>query len=173
MKIIRQTGKIVGLGLILSGLLVLVGRYGPVHVTEQYYAYVGVLASGLILVFPVGELIGLYLKSKAPTGYQSSGIEEAGKVIGWLERTIVLAFYLGGSLSGIGFLVVAKSIYRFGDLRRGSEAENNGDEERRDTFSISEYIILGSLLSYTSAILGGMIIELVLTQLGLNLELIP
>lgn len=121
------------------------------------------------MLFPVGELIGHYLKRREPVEYQRPGLEEAGKIIGHLERTIILIFYLGGSLEGIAFLVVAKSIYRFGDLRRGHNEKDQDGNEEEVTFSISEYIILGSLLSYTLAMIVSVIIDLVLHHLGLDL----
>lgn len=135
---------------------------------DQYYAYVVILVGWLIIISPVGELIGNYLKRREPAEYQSPGLEKAGKIIGQLERTIILVFYLGGSLEGIAFLVVAKSIYRFGDLKKGYEKSENS-EDGEVTFSISEYIILGSLLSYTAAIIGGILINLLLSHLGLSL----
>ncbi len=168
MKILKETGKIAGLillGMILSGFVGWMGRNGIIENANKYYSYVVVFFGWLIVVFPVGELIGNYLKRREPEEYQGPGLERAGKVIGQLERTIILVFYLAGSLEGIAFLVVAKSIYRFGDLRKGREKNGDGDEEA--TFSISEYIILGSLLSYTAAIIGGVLIDLVLNHLGL------
>lgn len=168
--IIKEIAKILGLiffGLILSGVVGWAWRSGLVSNVDQYYTYVVVLVGWSIIIFPGGELIGHYLKQREPKEYQSPGLDRAGKVIGQLERTIILVFLLGGSLEGIAFLVVAKSIYRFGDLKKGSE-KNGDSNEGEATFSISEYIILGSLLSYTSAILGGIVINLVLSHLGLN-----
>lgn len=170
-KIVKELTKIIGLiffGLILSGVAGWAWRSGLINNVSRYYKYVVVLVGWLIIVFPVGGLIGQYLKRREPPEYKSPGLEKAGKVIGRLERTIILVFYLGGSLEGIGFLVVAKSIYRFGDLKKGYENGEETDEEE-STFSISEYIILGSLLSYTAAIIGGILIKVLLSHLGLSL----
>lgn len=127
-----------------------------------------VFVGWLILIFPVGELIGSYLEGRQPSNYEGTGVERAGKFIGRLERTIILIFYLAGSLEGIAFLVLAKSIYRFGDLRKGHEKTDNEDFKGGDAFSISEYIILGSLFSYTAAIVVGVVIDLILKNLGLG-----
>ena len=165
--IIAETSKTAGiilLGLILAGLVGWIRRHGLIDSPGQYYTYVVVLTGWLVITFPVGELIGQYLKHKEPAAYRGPGLVKAGKVIGRLERTIILIFFLGGSLEGVAFLVVAKSIYRFGDLRKGTGA-GGGNEEV--TFSISEYIILGSLLSITAALLGGLITQLVLRSFGL------
>mgnify|MGYP000267583418 CR=1 FL=1 len=166
-KIVMETLKTAGLilvGLILAGIVGWVRRHGLIGSPGQYYTYVVVLTCWLVVTFPAGELIGQYLKRKEPAAYRGPGLVRAGKVIGRLERTIILIFFLGGSLEGVAFLVVAKSIYRFGDLRKGTEA---GERNEEVTFSISEYIILGSLLSITVALLGGLITEIVLEHFGL------
>lgn len=166
-KIIVQLLKMAGLilvGLILSGVVGWTWRHGLINSPGQYYTYVVVLTGWLVITFPASEFIGQYLKRKEPAAYRGPGLVKAGKVIGRLERTIILIFFLGGSLEGIAFLVVAKSIYRFGDLRKGREGGEGSEEV---TFSISEYIILGSLLSITVALLGGLITKLVLRGFGL------
>ncbi|MEJ2412025.1 MAG: DUF3307 domain-containing protein [Anaerolineales bacterium] len=65
----------------------------------------------------------------------NEGIAEGGRVIGYLERGLIFLFILADYPAGIGFLVAAKSIFRFGELT---------DSARR---SQAEYIIIGTLLS--------------------------
>jgi len=65
----------------------------------------------------------------------NEGIAEGGRVIGYLERGLIFLFILADYPAGIGFLVAAKSIFRFGELT---------DSTRR---SQAEYIIIGTLLS--------------------------
>ncbi|MFP3953821.1 MAG: hypothetical protein ACLFVS_06820 [Candidatus Acetothermia bacterium] len=177
MRVLREGLKV--LGLIASGLLVSlllnwleINRF--IRVQDQYYSYLIVFIGWVILVFPVGELIGRFLQRWEPVKSGRPGLERAGKVIGQLERTIILIFYLAGSLEGIAFLVVAKSIYRFGDLKKGYDNRSEGEEKGEGvTFSISEYIILGSLLSYGVALIGAITVHLVLSNLGLALNLAP
>lgn len=64
-----------------------------------------------------------------------TGLPEGGRVIGYLERSLILIFILAGYPAGIGFLIAAKSVFRFGELT---------DSSRR---SQAEYIIIGTLLS--------------------------
>lgn len=170
-SILLKSAGLVVLGVILSKLLTGIGRYTVVNVSSQYHAYVIVFIGWLVLLFPAGELIGKYLSGREPPQYGSSGLEKAGKFIGQLERTIILIFYLAGSLEGIAFLVLAKSIYRFGDLRKGHQnnGREDGQSQREITFSISEYIILGSLFSYTAAIVVGLLVKLTLSHLGWTL----
>ncbi len=139
---------------------------------EADLRYLVIVAVWFAATVPAGELIGRYLAKFEPEQYEQKGLEKAGRVIGWLERTLVLVFYLGGSLEAIAFLVVAKSLYRFGDLRRGHRRPNESGEGHRPgagsngAFSISEYIILGSLLSYTVGILAGVSVDVILENLA-------
>lgn len=65
---------------------------------------------------------------------------DAGMLIGILERIIIVLFIQLGFLSGIGFLLAAKSIFRFGDLSNAKDTK------------FTEYVLLGTLLSFTVAI---------------------
>jgi hypothetical protein len=65
---------------------------------------------------------------------------QAGKYIGMLERLFIFSFIILNYWEGIGFLLAAKSVFRFGDL---SKAEDR---------SLTEYILIGTLLSFGIAI---------------------
>ncbi len=73
-----------------------------------------------------------------------------GRYIGWSERFFILLLLLSGYYEGIGFVLAAKSILRIGDLR--------GQQGRR----FSEYVILGTLLSFSLAFLIGAVMRAVL-----------
>jgi hypothetical protein len=70
----------------------------------------------------------------------------AGTYIGILERLFIIIAILTSNLSVIGFLLAAKSVFRFGDLSRS--------EDRK----LTEYILIGTLLSFLIAILTGMVL---------------
>ena len=59
-----------------------------------------------------------------------------GRIIGQLERFLIYLFVLSGQPTGVGFLVAAKSVFRFGEL---SEHHNRLE---------AEYITIGTLLSF-------------------------
>ncbi len=69
-----------------------------------------------------------------------TGFIEGGRTIGKYERLLVFLFVLAGSAPAIGFLITAKSIFRFGDL---TEPKNRQK---------AEYILLGTLASFTFAL---------------------
>lgn len=69
----------------------------------------------------------------------------AGKYIGILERLFIFGFVIANFWEGIGFLLAAKSIFRFGDL-------NNAKERH-----LTEYVLIGTFLSFGSAIVVGLL----------------
>ncbi len=79
-----------------------------------------------------------------------NSLENAGNYIGILERLFVFCFILTGNFEAIGFLLAAKSIFRFGDLKEAKDRK------------LTEYVLIGTLLSFGLALLSGL-----LTQFGL------
>ncbi len=69
---------------------------------------------------------------------------DAGKYIGILERLFVFTFVITGNWEPIGFLIAAKSIFRFGDLKDSKDRK------------LTEYVLIGTLLSFGIAFLAGM-----------------
>lgn len=75
----------------------------------------------------------------------NSGLKDAGKYIGMLERLFVFLFVISNFWEGIGFLLAAKSIFRFGDLKDNNDVK------------LTEYILIGTFLSFGLAIVIGKI----------------
>lgn len=69
------------------------------------------------------------------------GLKNGGSVIGQLERGLIFIFILVGQPEGIGFLIAAKSIFRFGEIKES--------QHRME----AEYIIIGTLMSFGYGIL--------------------
>jgi hypothetical protein len=72
---------------------------------------------------------------------QARGFEEGGRIIGYLERALIFILVIANQAGAIGFLIAAKSVLRFGEVR---------DRENRME---AEYIIIGTLLSFTFGLL--------------------
>ncbi|MDD2245884.1 MAG: DUF3307 domain-containing protein [Proteiniphilum sp.] len=89
-------------------------------------------------------LLGSWAKSIEPMREKS--LPNTGKYIGILERLLVFIFVVTGHWEAIGFLVAAKSVFRFGDLK-----------DSRDR-KLTEYILIGTLLSFGIAIIVGIIV---------------
>lgn len=69
----------------------------------------------------------------------------AGRYIGILERLFAFVFVLTDHWEGVGFLLAAKSVFRFGDLKEAHDRK------------LTEYILIGTLLSFGMAVLTGML----------------
>jgi hypothetical protein len=65
---------------------------------------------------------------------------QAGKYIGMLERLFIFSFIILNYWEGIGFLLAAKSVFRFGDLSKAKDR------------NLTEYILIGTSLSFGIAI---------------------
>lgn len=71
----------------------------------------------------------------------------AGKWIGMMERILILTFVLINHYELTGFLIAAKSVYRFGDIRSATEKNR------------AEYYLIGTLLSFIIAFFTGAVIK--------------
>ncbi|MFO7952136.1 MAG: DUF3307 domain-containing protein [Bacillota bacterium] len=102
------------------------------------YKAIITLAAFSVIVLGSGHFIGRYMKEIfKENDMPTEGLKNGGKLIGQLERMLVLILILIGQPLGIGFLVAAKSILRF---------------EESKVQLIAEYVIIGTLLSFTLAI---------------------
>jgi hypothetical protein len=133
--------------------------YEPLRIDWQFLgsAEVGYLFLALVMVTFVGAiLIKVIISPWNPKTEDKNGdsLAKAGRYIGMLERLFILGFVLLDFLGGIGFLLAAKSIFRFGDLRLARDRK------------LTEYILIGTLLSFGLAILIGILFKkLVLEQI--------
>lgn len=103
------------------------------------------ILSYIIVIWPAGIWIGKITKPwrKEIKETSSPGLEKAGLWIGRLERILILTFVLLKHYEAIGFLVAAKSIFRFGEVK---------DPNRRKE---AEYILIGTMISFVIALFLG------------------
>ncbi len=95
------------------------------------------LAAGMILAVRAGGFaVGFLMEPWAAASPQ--GLPNGGRMIGALERGLIFLLVLTGQAGGIGFLIAAKSVLRFGAIS--------------DDRSVSEYVIIGTLASFGWAI---------------------
>jgi hypothetical protein len=99
--------------------------------------YVGGVLIGILVEPFLVELKGMTGNAIKP---ERRGLENGGKRIGQIERALILLFILSAQPASVGFLVTAKSVFRFGELKNA--------EDRKE----AEYIIIGTMLSFTWAI---------------------
>lgn len=103
------------------------------------------LMTFLLLATVVSSVIMKVLVSKwdVNTIKEKNSLDNAGAYIGMLERLFIFGFILINFWEGIGFLLAAKSVFRFGDLSKA------GDRK------LTEYILIGTLLSFGLAMVSG------------------
>jgi len=75
------------------------------------------------------------------TDKDDDSLKDAGKYIGMLERLFIFGFVVTSNVQAIGFLLAAKSVFRFGDLKESKDRK------------LTEYILIGTLLSFGSSML--------------------
>jgi hypothetical protein len=102
-----------------------------------YQLFIGV-AGFIAAVRGAGFLIALVTKELiSRNNLQLDGLQNGGALIGQLERGLIFILFLTGQPESIGFLIAAKSILRFEESKRHRQAE---------------YILIGTLLSFSAAI---------------------
>lgn len=109
------------------------------------------LAAGAILAVRAGGFAIGQLMQPWAEAITLDGLPGGGRAIGYLERGLIFLMVLGGMAEGIGFLIAAKSVLRFGTVR----------EEAK----LSEYVIIGTLASFAWALVSAFGTLALLSQL--------
>lgn len=101
----------------------------------------------ILMLRPSSIFLGLFLNKWTPVSSNTQSLPNAGQWIGYIERIMILTFVLVGSFEGVGFLLAAKSVFRFGELNKAKEIRT------------TEYVLIGTFSSFTIAILTGIVIK--------------
>ena len=132
------------------------GLWAPFHWLPGIMA---LLAGFLLVTQAGGYAVGMLMQPWA--GSAPEGLPSGGRVIGTLERGLIYLLILTGQAAGIGFLIAAKSVLRFGAVK--------------DEGKLSEYVIIGTLASFAWAIVvsaGAIWVLKLLPSLGIP-DLLP
>ena len=115
----------------------------------HYYTdkFVLLLLAILLLTNVSSIIIKLFITQWQPESKKEddASLARAGRYIGILERLFVFVFVVTNHWEAIGFLVAAKSVFRFGDLTSSKDRK------------LTEYILIGTLLSFGLAMLIGIL----------------
>lgn len=115
------------------------------------------VATAIVLLTNVSALVIQMLMrhwSEIIEKFTKNSLPNAGKYIGMLERSFILLFILTNHWEAIGFLLAAKSVFRFGDLNEAKEVK------------LTEYILIGTLISFGIAILTGVVVQEILVTIS-------
>lgn len=111
------------------------------------------LLTGLVfLTVPASVIIKTVISLWTPVttdtrDLQTGSLVNAGKYIGILERLLVFTFILVDHWEGVGFMIAAKSVFRFSDLAEAKQRK------------LTEYVLIGTLLSFGIAVLTGIAVK--------------
>jgi Protein of unknown function (DUF3307) len=101
----------------------------------------------ILLTQPVSIAVKIFISKWTPdteAGDDVVSLQSAGQYIGILERLLVFIFMIANEWQAVGFLLAAKSVFRFGNLQEAKDRK------------LTEYILIGTLVSFGIAVLTGM-----------------
>ena len=134
--------------------------FPPLIIKNPNWSYISIVTAGfLFLLNEVNFIIRYFFKvlSVIPKIINKEGKESdeenekeynAGRVIGMLERILILFFVLVNQFGAIGFIIAAKGFTRFKEL---------------DNRDFAEYVLIGTLLSSLFAIAIALLIKHLVT----------
>lgn len=108
------------------------------RILETAIMYVGVVFGGGYLIRYITRSMARGVVEEAPEQLQNAGL-----YIGWIERTLVITAMALQSPALVGLILTGKSIARFPEFK----------EPR-----FAEYFLIGTLLSITLAVFGGIVL---------------
>lgn len=121
---------------------------GVMQQTANWFQHLdwGLVTAVVFVSFPAAIIMGKLLEGMSTQlEFDHKSLPNAGKYIGIIERLFVLVFIILGRWDAIGLLITAKSVFRFNDLKEGNSRK------------LTEYILIGTLLSFGLAIVTGLV----------------
>jgi hypothetical protein len=131
-------------------IFVIVLIYNNTPIDFQNLDSIWIFITGIVLLTkPTSIIIKNIISLWTPESKnkEDNSLQNAGNYIGILERLFVFCFIITNHFEAIGFLLAAKSIFRFGDLKEAKDRK------------LTEYVLIGTLLSFGIAILAGLVVE--------------
>ncbi|MBD3861908.1 DUF3307 domain-containing protein [Olleya marilimosa] len=138
--------------LIVIAIVALTYTQYSIDINTLYSKNVLALLLSLIAITSIASVIMRLVMSKwiLDEDDANDSLEKAGKYIGILERLFVFGFIIINQWSAIGLLIAAKSVFRFGDLSKAKDRK------------LTEYILIGTLLSFGIAISVGLLYNFII-----------
>lgn len=134
-----------------------------------FYLWLLILTGAVICVYVNGCIVGFLVKpfleqieisnkekldgSSDLSAIHARGLKDGGKIIGYLERALIYIFILVNQPAAIGFLIAAKSVFRFGEIKEKSNRME------------AEYIIIGTLYSFLLGLIVAYSIQRLLVEI--------
>lgn len=137
---------------VIAGLSLYLQPY--LNVSEIFsISHLKFLAGLIFVTIPASIIVKILISSWTPetpltTEVQTESLQNAGKYIGILERLLVFVFICVDHWEGVGFMIAAKSVFRFSDLAQAKQRK------------LTEYVLIGTLLSFGIAVLAGILVKI-------------
>lgn len=114
----------------------------------EYEKILLIIGAVIFLTNPTSVIIKTFISHWTPDTFYTvtTSLPDAGKFIGFLERLFVLVFVLNDHWEAVGFLLAAKSVFRFGNLKESHDRK------------LTEYVLIGTLLSFGIALVVALLI---------------
>jgi len=96
-----------------------------------------------VIIRNIFDVSRIKVPSEKDNNQDKDSLPNAGKLIGIAERFITLVLIMAGQYGAVGLILAAKSILRYNDIPK------------------SEYVLIGTLLSFGIAIFTGVLINLI------------
>lgn len=119
---------------------------------HRYLAIGAILTGAGLVVWLGGFVVAAVLRPFSEELGTQQGLADGGQIIGYSERLLIYVFVMADAPAAIGFLIAAKSIYSFG--------ESSGKNRHKR----SQYVIIGTLVSFAYAVTLSYLIRWVLLR---------
>lgn len=103
-----------------------------------------IVLSLFVAVFVASTWVESFMSRWSGLVDAEQGLPSAGKWIGRFERFLIVCCLLANQPTGIAILITAKGILRFGEIK--------DDEDQKHQRQMVEYILIGSMCSYSIAL---------------------
>jgi hypothetical protein len=137
-------------------VLFIVWYYHQIHQLDTHSINLNYVLLWVTTLFfltqPLSIAIKIFISKWTPSteDKENDSLEDAGRYIGYLERLLVFTFIITNHWEAVGFLITAKSVFRFGDLKASKERK------------LTEYVLIGTLISFGTAISIALLFQFVL-----------
>jgi hypothetical protein len=122
--------------------------------TEQFILGAGAF---VFLLVTANRLVRFTLDAAEASLLKGEGKLRGGRVLGPMERLMVAAAVISGSLAGAGFVIAAKGLLRFREIRVGDQ-DKAEDLQQPGVDEITEYFLIGTFTSLLIAAALGLLV---------------
>lgn len=107
------------------------------------------LATGNVIVRLVLVQVGAIRRPGSP---QPSDRLRGGRLLGPMERLVILGLGLAGEVTAASLVIAAKGLIRFPELQHSRQGEGSSLDDSLEVYEVTEYFLVGSFVSWLIAL---------------------